>query len=246
MLQDPKIWGFIPARLESKRLPNKPLLPIGDAPLIWQTYLAAQNTGLLSSVMVVSDSEEICDALWSRRGQALIMDGNFQSGTERVAAAAALFKKRGELCDEDLVLNIQGDEPFLDEAALSSVITLLKQGASIATLSTPISESDLPNPSAVKVVFDRNRSALYFSRAPIPGQLHIGIYGFRLQTLLQLAHCPKGPLALRENLEQLSWLYAGYKIAVAEVNGSYMSVNTPEDLQLAQTRWDQMHERHPS
>jgi 3-deoxy-manno-octulosonate cytidylyltransferase (CMP-KDO synthetase) len=130
-------------------------------------------------------------------------------------------------------LNVQGDEPFVGDDLIAPLVERLRAGAAIATLAAPLDPGRLHERSSVKVVRDASGHALYFSRAPIPGELHLGLYGFSRQALAAVADLPRGRLAAAEDLEQLTWLEAGWRIAVADVPRATLSIDTPEDLAAA-------------
>ncbi len=227
----PRTVAAIPARLGSTRLPRKPLLDLGGAPVVWRVYEAVRQANMVDAVWVVTDSDEIEAAVRDRGGEVRRVDAPCRSGTERVARA--LLQDRSSTVEH--VLNIQGDEPFVGADLLRPLLDALSAGAEIATLSAPLVEAERGVRHRVKVVTDRHRQALYFSREAIPGDLHLGYYGFRAETLRRLLDLPRSPLAEAEDLEQLDWLHAGLKIAVAHAPRATQSIDTAEDLTAART-----------
>jgi 3-deoxy-manno-octulosonate cytidylyltransferase (CMP-KDO synthetase) len=232
----------IPARLASTRLPRKLLLRETGKPLIQHTYEAAQKAQRPAGICVATDHQEIFDAVRSFGGQAEMTDPEAASGTDRVAEIAL------RLTGIDIVVNVQGDEPELAGESIDLVIRLLEDRptAVMATLATPIrSRQQLEDPACVKVVFDAQGKALYFSRSPIPHARqwhdellvadpphfyqHVGLYAYRRSFLLQLAEMPPSELEKIEKLEQLRVLEAGHAIFVGVVDEATFGIDTPED-----------------
>lgn len=232
----------IPARLASSRLPAKLLLRETGKTLIEHTYRAASGAVLPSGMCVATDHEEIADEVTRFGGEARMTSPDCASGTDRVAEVAR------ELIDVDIIVNVQGDEPELDGAAVDQVIARLEENptAVMATLATPIrSRRQLDNPACVKVVFNVEGRALYFSRSPIPHARefrpemlesnpphfyqHIGLYAYRREFLLKLAQMQRTPLEKLENLEQLRVLESGYQILVSTIDEPTIGIDTPED-----------------
>jgi 3-deoxy-manno-octulosonate cytidylyltransferase (CMP-KDO synthetase) len=231
---DSRIVACIPARLGSTRLPGKPLRRLGGRPLVARVCEGVTRAlaGLRRArVVVVTDDPEVERAAAVTGAEVWRHDGPCLSGTQRILRAGA---ERG--LEADLVLNVQGDQPFVTAAHLRPVLAALATGAPIATLCAPLAEDLRPRPERVKVVRDAAGRALYFSRAAIPGDLHVGVYGFRADILPRLATLPRSPLADAEDLEQLDWLVAGLPIAVAETPEPLLSIDTPEDLAVAEAR----------
>lgn len=233
---------IIPARLASTRLPRKLLLAETGQTLIEHTYRAAQRARRPYGVCVACDHPDIYEAVSAFGGHAVMTDPNAPSGTDRVAEVAQ--KMEGTA----IIVNLQGDEPDLAGESIDLVIRLLEEepAAVMATLATPVrSREQLLDPSCVKVVFDSNRRAMYFSRSPIPcprqwdDQLlkadpplfyqHIGLYAYRREFLLTLAKMPPAALERTESLEQLRVLAAGYAILVGVVDEPTFGIDTPED-----------------
>lgn len=223
-----RVVAVIPARAGSQRLPLKALAPLGDAPLVWHVYRRVRACAAIDEVHVATDDARIAAAIEERGGRALLVNEQCTSGTERVARAVTGLA-------EDLVINVQGDQPFVEAAALERLVGALHGGAPIATLAAPLPAGRLADPAAVKVVRDATGHALYFSRAPIPGDLHLGLYGFTRAALAAVAFLPRGPLARAEDLEQLAWLEAGWRIAVVDAPRATLSVDTPADLAAARS-----------
>jgi 3-deoxy-D-manno-octulosonate cytidylyltransferase len=223
-----RIVAAIPARLGSTRLPAKPLADVGGLPLAARVWHAVAAAGLADAVYVVTDADAIEDAVCAAGGQVLRVNTPCRSGTERVARALAALAHT-----PDFVLNVQGDEPFIGPDLLRPVVAALEAGAPIATAAAPLPAADLGRRDKVKVVRNHRGEALYFSRAPIPGALHVGLYGFRAEVLAGLPDLPRSALAAAEDLEQLDWLHAGLTIAVADVPRAPLSIDTADDLEAA-------------
>lgn len=217
---------MIPARRGSTRLPGKPLADLGGEPLVARVWRAVVSSPVVDEVVVATDDLEIASVIHARGGRAICIDEPCASGTERVARVA------GDL-DADFVLNVQGDEPFVGDDLLAPLVDRLRAGAPIVTLAVPLDAAHRADPARVKVVRDAAGHALYFSRAPIPGDLHLGLYGFTREALAAVAFLPRGPLSRAEDLEQLAWMEAGWRIAVADAPRSTLSIDTPEDLAAA-------------
>lgn len=224
-----RVIAIIPARAAARRLPDKPLQMLAGVPLINRVRRAVEQSGCFDAVFVACDDVRIEAVVRADGGRAIRVDADCASGTERTAIAAA-----GRAAD--FVVNVQGDEPFVTRAALVAIVDALRAGAPIATLATQLTLEERDVPSVVKVVRDAAGQALYFSRAPIPGDRHLGLYGFRADVLQQIAHLPRGPLSIAEDLEQLTWLEAGWSIAVAPTAPFGPSIDTPQDL-IAAEAW---------
>src|SRR3984893_17318026 len=228
----------IPARYGSSRLPGKPLVSLGGKPMIQRVYERAKLALRADRVIVATDDERIVKAVQGFGGEARMTRADHRTGTERVAEVAA--HESG-----DVFVNVQGDEPLLDPAAVDTAVGALLEEpqAAIATVATPIrTPADIMDPNACKVVLDFDENALYFSRAPIPwvrdtaGHVqarhlkHLGLYVFRREALLEYPTLPQGELERLEQLEQLRWLENGWKIRVTEVEHDAISVDVPEDV----------------
>ncbi len=232
---------IIPARMASTRLPGKPLAAIAGVPMIVHVMRRALEAAI-GPVAVACAEAEIADAVRAAGGTAVMTDPSLPSGSDRVHAALGELDPQAR---HDVVVNVQGDTPTLDPAALRVVVGPLSDPAiDIATLVAPIeSEEEAANPSFVKAacVFDHGRAvsqALYFSRARVPagdGPLwhHIGIYAFRRPALARFVALPESPLERRESLEQLRALEAGMRIACTRVEHGPFGVDTPADLARA-------------
>src|SRR5438477_10488898 len=233
-----KVVVVIPARYASTRLPGKPLVPLAGKPMIQRVYERAKRATRVDRVVVATDDERIAQLVEGFGGKARMTRPDHRTGTERVAEVAA--HENG-----DVFVNIQGDEPLLDPAAVDTAVQALLQDppAAIATVATPIkTPGDIMDPNVCKVVLDFDENALYFSRAPIPWVRdtasktsarhlkHLGLYVFRRDALLEYPTLPQGELERIEHHEQLRWLENGWKIRVAEVEHDAISVDVPEDV----------------
>lgn len=238
VLQAHRVVGLIPARLASTRLPNKPLADIHGKPMIAHVWDRVQKSTLVSDAAVATPDEEIVRAVEAFGGRAIRTSASHRSGTDRLAEAATLMG----LADSDIVVNIQGDEPLLDPSSIDAVVSALQadRDLQMSSLMCPCPYEDLDNPGCVKVVFDRNGNALYFSRArvPFPRQRdgatvfqHIGLYAYRRHFLAMVASLPATPLEMTESLEQLRVLEHGYPIRMVRVNSAPIGVDTLEDLE---------------
>ncbi|HXE35582.1 MAG TPA: 3-deoxy-manno-octulosonate cytidylyltransferase [Verrucomicrobiae bacterium] len=235
---NPHIVIVIPARYGATRLPGKPLVSLAGQPMIQRVYERAKLATRAHRVIVATDDERILKAVESFGGTARMTRPDHRTGTERVAEVAAHEKG-------DVFVNVQGDEPLLDPAAVDTAIDALLEepAAAIATVATPIkTPADIMDPNVVKTVLDFDNNGLYFSRAPIPwvrdtaGKIqvrhlkHLGLYVFHRDALLEYPTLPQGELERIEQLEQLRWLENGWKIRVAEVEHDAVSVDVPEDV----------------
>ncbi len=239
-----KFIGIIPARYESTRFPGKPLAKIKDKPMIQWVY--ENVTKALSEVYVATDDDRILKAVEAFGGKVIKTLPSHQSGTDRCAEAAKIL---GKTIDFNVVINIQGDEPFIKPEQIEGLKACFKGNTEIATLVKKIDSPDeLFNPNRPKVVLDQNNFALYFSRSPIPFVrgtnekdwhiktnfwAHIGMYAFKASVLQELTKLNRGRLELAESLEQLRWLENGYKIKTAETHSESVGIDTPEDLKAA-------------
>jgi 3-deoxy-manno-octulosonate cytidylyltransferase (CMP-KDO synthetase) len=244
----PSVVVVIPARYGSSRFPGKSLVALGRKPLIQHVYEQAAACRVVTEVLVATDDDRIKQAVEGFGGRAVMVAGDYRTGTDRVAGATRLF-------DGDYFVNLQGDEIPLHPDLLTDLIEpFLKSGAGMGTLKrTMDSTEDVHNPSVVKVVSDQFGNALYFSRAPIPWvrddagrravvglhHIHLGLYMYRRDTLLNLASLPTGRLEEAEKLEQLRALEHGIPIRVWETAHSSLRVDTPEDVESAVERLQQ-------
>jgi 3-deoxy-manno-octulosonate cytidylyltransferase (CMP-KDO synthetase) len=233
-----KLIALIPARFASNRFPGKPLAPLLGKPLIQWVYEQALQVQDLDGVWVATDDLRIRDAVQAFGGRALMTRDDHPSGSDRLAEAAALLN----LDPEDLVINIQGDQPVFPPELVSQLAGVLRRDPEVVMV-TPVRRLDDPaaaaNPNVVKVVFDRAGRALYFSRSLLPFwrsgdppyfYRHIGIYAYRVQFLKEFVHLPPGRWEAAEKLEQLRALEHGFPIHVVETTGDTREVDTPEDL----------------
>jgi len=240
-----KILGVIPARYESSRFPGKPLTDIKGKSMIQRVYEQCLKCQLLDKVIVATDDERILDDVKGFGGVAMMTQTSHQSGTERCGEVVDKLEQQAD--EFDAIINIQGDEPFIDPQQINRVaIQLQKQNVDIATLIKKISSSEeLFNPNVVKVVADNNGFALYFSRSTIPFLRghdqnewhkkhsffkHIGIYGYKTGVLKKIISLPNGKLELAESLEQLRWLENGFSISTEKTDLESIAIDSPEDL----------------
>ena len=234
-----RVLAVIPARFASTRLPGKPLVPLVGKPMIERVWDRVRQASSVAGVLVATDDERIRSAVQAFGGEAVMTRSDHRTGTERIAEVAASRK------DVDIFVNVQGDEPLIDPAAIDQAVEAIEADSevNISTLAVPISNApDIMDPNVVKVVLDFDGNALYFSRAPIPwvrdrgGPVHaqhlkhLGLYAFRRDALLEFATFPQGDLERVEQLEQLRWLENGYRIRVAETEHDSVSVDVPEDV----------------
>ena len=230
------IIGIIPARMESKRLPGKPLIEIGGVSMIRRVYESVVKSNLFDKIIVATPNQEIHDHV-NEFGKAIITSNDPLNGTERVFEA---YKKLDEKFD--FIVNIQGDEPFIKKEQLSDLISICKEPNKICTLVKKEEYSDnLERESVMKVVINSNSEAMYFSRSLIPYQIvkknylkHICIYAYDPSTLKKIISLPESSLEKYESLEQLRWLENGFKINVKITNLDSFSIDTKEDLILAE------------
>ena len=236
-----KVIAVIPARYASTRFPAKLMQDLGGKSVITRTYEAAINTNLFDDVFVVTDSDLIFNEIVSQGGKAIMSIKEHESGSDRIAEAVSNL-------DVDIVINIQGDEPFIDKDSLAKLIQVYKTDSKgevdLASLMREITAiQDIENPNNVKVVVDQNGFALYFSRSVIPYpreknvgvryMQHVGIYAFRKQALMDFYSLPMKSLEASEKLEQLRYLEFGKRIKMVETNHVGIGIDTPEDLEKA-------------
>jgi len=229
---------MIPARFNSERLPGKLMMDLGGEPVILRTYKNALKSKLFNEVYVITDSKLIYDCLKDYGGQVLMSSTEHISGSDRIAEFSSDIST-------DIIVNIQGDEPFIDVNSLSKLINLFKTDVNnnidLASLMQKTSDvNEITNPNVVKVVVDSNNFALYFSRSPIPyvrsgdGKTsffkHIGVYAFRKKSLLDFYNSKPTPLEKTEKLEQLRYLEHGKKIMMIETNYNGLGIDTMDDL----------------
>lgn len=239
--------GIIPARYASTRFPGKPLAKLGGKTVIERVY--RQVSKVLDYVYVATDSEQIFNTAISFGGNAIMTSPNHKSGTDRVEEAVNKIGKKF-----DVVINIQGDEPFIHESQIKTICECFDDPQTmIATLGRPFSNNDtiaeLENPNSPKIVCDNNNFAMYFSRSIIPYirnvekqewlnsfnyLKHIGLYAYRRNVLSEITQLKQSSLEIAESLEQLRWLQNGYKIKVGITEIETIGIDTPEDLQKAE------------
>ena len=239
-----KILGIIPARYASTRFPAKSLADIGGKSMIQRVYEQAKKSKKLSDVVIATDHDNIYKHVEAFGGIACMTKETHVSGTDRCYEALSLQQS-----EFDYVINIQGDEPFIQPEQIDLLAGMLDGATEIATLVKAIDSAEqLFNPNVVKAVISKNNQALYFSRATIPYLRnvshekwiaehkffkHIGMYAYRSDILQQLTQLPPSTLEKSESLEQLRWLENGFKISVAETSTETIGVDTPDDLKKA-------------
>ena len=242
-----KFLGIIPARYASTRFPAKPLAMLGGKTVIQRVY--EQVSGVMDDAYVATDDERIEAAVKAFGGKVVMTSVHHKSGTDR--CYEAMTRIGGQF---DVVVNIQGDEPFIQPSQLHSIQACFQDPATqIATLVKPFTPQDglqaLQNPNSPKVVLDKNRNALYFSRSVIPYlrgvdsaewlsrhtyYKHIGLYAYRTEVLKEITALPQSSLDLAESLEQLRWLENGYVIKAGITEVETIGIDTPQDLQRAE------------
>lgn len=238
----------IPARLGATRLPGKPLLTLGGVPLVVRVARQARKCKHAGEIVVATDSQQIADAVTSHGERAVLTSAAHQSGTDRVAEAVAQLAP-------DFVLNVQGDEPFVDPVDLDVLASALESGGpDMVTLERPITtREELLDPNVVKVVVTDERRALYFSRAPVPydrsggadftgARRHVGVYGYTRDALRRMTRAPVHPMERREGLEQLRALAMGMHIEVLPARTAGRGIDTEEDLAWARARVESLGE----
>ncbi|WP_019035633.1 3-deoxy-manno-octulosonate cytidylyltransferase [Prevotella amnii] len=239
-----KFVGIIPARYASSRFPGKPLAILRGKMVIERVYMQVKKA--LKDVYVATDDERIYEAVKSFHGNVIMTNNKHKSGTDRICEA---IDKIGE--KYDVVINIQGDEPFIQASQIKTVIDCFDDSQTqIATLGKRFDKiEDVQNPNSPKIVLDNNNYAMYFSRSPIPfirGKetkewlanfpflKHIGLYAYKTEVLKEISKLQQSPLEIAESLEQLRWLQNGYKIKVGITDIETIGIDTPEDLQKAE------------
>jgi 3-deoxy-manno-octulosonate cytidylyltransferase (CMP-KDO synthetase) len=223
--------AIIPARYHSTRLPGKPVIEVRGKTLIEHVYRRVERAKMVDRILVATDDERIEKAVRRFGGNVVMTRKDHQSGTDRLAEAAA------DLPPEALVVNVQGDEPLIEPEVIDRAVTAAKAGdAEIVTLRTPLSgRAAIEDPNRVKVVVDREGFALYFSRSPVPSAgttfLHLGLYVYRAGFLKRFTQLERTPLEIAEHLEQLRALEHGFRIRVVEVDSTSWGVDTAADLE---------------
>ncbi len=230
--------AVIPARFASTRFPGKVLADLAGKTMIERVVEQASRAAMIERVLVATDDERVAKAVRGFGGEAVMTRPDHRSGTERLAEVAAHI-------DAPVFVNVQGDEPLIDPAAIDLAVETLAGApdVSVVTLATPILDPDaLMDPNVIKVVMDFDSNALYFSRAPIPWMRdpdgsaspryfkHIGLYVYRRDALLEFPTLPPGELERIEQLEQLRWLENGYQVRLAQTEYDSLSVDVPADV----------------
>lgn len=242
------VLGVIPARLGSTRLPRKPLQPLGGVPLIVRVAERVKALECLDAVVVATESPEIAAVVERAGFHAVLTASTHQTGTERVGEVLV----RPEFSGYELVVNVQGDEPFVPRDAVAGAIDRVRSGDDIGTAAAPLGYEEAADPARVKVVVDARGRALYFSRARIPAirdpgtapaglyWQHLGIYACHRDALRQWVALPPTPLELAEKLEQLRALQYGLRFGVTLLDAPALpGIDTPEDLRRAETHWQE-------
>jgi len=240
-----KIISMIPARYNASRFPGKLMQDLEGKTVIRRTYEATVATNLFADVFVVTDSDIIFNEIISHGGKAIMSKKVHESGSDRIAEAV-------QDLDVDIVVNVQGDEPFTERESLEKLLNVFinddAKEIDLASLMVEINDWDeISNPNTVKVIVDQNNFALYFSRSPIPYLRdknasikyfkHKGIYAFRKQALLDFYNLPMQPIEASEKIECIRYLEYGKKIKMVETNIEGVEIDTPEDLEKAKKLW---------
>ncbi|WP_120200926.1 3-deoxy-manno-octulosonate cytidylyltransferase [Ichthyenterobacterium magnum] len=240
-----KIISMIPARYSASRFPAKLMQDLAGKTVILRTYEATVATNLFDDVYVVTDSDIIFNEIVSNGGKAIMSKKEHESGSDRIAEAV-------EGLDVDIVVNVQGDEPFTEHESLAKVLEVFKDDSKkeidLASLMVEIHDWDeISNPNTVKVIVDQNNFALYFSRSPIPFPRdkeagaryfkHKGIYAFRKQALIDFYKLPMQFIEASEKIECIRYLEYGKRIKMVETTVEGVEIDTPEDLERAKRLW---------
>lgn len=236
-----KILGIIPSRLASTRFPEKPLVDINGKTMVQRVYEQAKKSKLLSDVVIATDHEKIYNHALSFGGKVMMTSSSHQSGTDRCAEIAEKVST-----EYDFIINIQGDEPFIHPEQIDELASVFDANTELATLFIKsTNDEEVFSPNSIKLVFDKNFNAIYFSRNTIPFVRnsekdnwtkknvffrHIGMYGYRIDVLQKVAKLPQSHLELMESLEQLRWIENGYKIKLKETLYESVSIDVPDDL----------------
>ncbi|OAD44862.1 3-deoxy-manno-octulosonate cytidylyltransferase [Polaribacter atrinae] len=236
-----KIIAMIPARYSASRFPGKLMKDLGGKPVILRTYEAALHTNLFDDVYIVTDSDVIFKTIEKAGGKAIMSTKEHECGSDRIAEAV-------EHIEADIVINVQGDEPFIDAVSLSKLIDVFKKDdkkeIDLASLKVQITnKEDIENPNNVKVITDVDNLAIYFSRSVIPFHRdkditvkyykHKGVYAFRKQALIDFYNTPMTPLEAAEKIEAIRYQEIGKKIKMVETDVEAVGIDTPEDLEKA-------------
>jgi len=233
------IVAVIPARYAATRFPGKLMEMLGNKTIIRHVFVNTKKTGLFNDVFVVTDSDIIYNEITKNGGKAIMSKKEHESGSDRIAEAVAEMSV-------DIIVNIQGDEPFIQKEPLEKLVHLFSDpSVQVASLMRKISKEEAENPNNVKVVTDKSGYALYFSRSVIPFQrdpgltvdyfLHVGVYGYKKDMLMNFTKWPQSALEKIEKLEQLRYMENGIKIKMAETDYNNIAIDTPDDLQKAKT-----------
>ena len=239
-----KTIAMIPARYAASRFPGKLMKDLAGKPVIVRTYEATVGTGLFDEVYVVTDSDLIYETITASGGKAVMSQEEHECGSDRIAEAVLDM-------DVDIVVNVQGDEPFTERESLAKVLEVFQQDATqeidLASIMTRIEDpKEIDNPNTVKVIVDHRNFAMYFSRSPIPysrlegeriAYKHKGIYAFRKRALLAFRELPILPLEAAEKIEALRFLEHGRTIKMVETPITGIEIDTPEDLDRANAAW---------
>lgn len=231
--------AVIPARYAATRFPGKLMQMLGDKTIIRHVYENTAATGLFNDVFVVTDSDIIYKEITTNGGKAIMSKKNHESGSDRIAEAVADM-------NVDVIVNVQGDEPFIKKEPLEKLVQLFDDPeVQVASLMRKISKEEAANPNNVKVVTDKNDYALYFSRSIIPFQrdnemaaeyfLHLGVYGYNKDALMNFTKWPQTGLEKTEKLEQLRYLENGVRIKMAKTDYINIAIDTQEDLERAKS-----------
>ena len=235
------VIAMIPARYNAARFPGKLMKNLGGKPVVLRTYEAVLHTNLFDEVYIVTDSDIISETIVNAGGKAIMSKKVHECGSDRIAEAV-------ENINADVVINVQGDEPFIDKISLSKLIDVFKRDVKkeidLASLKVQItSKEEIENPNIVKVITDVNNLAIYFSRSVIPHQRdqdnpvkyykHKGVYAFRKQALIDFYNTPMTPLEASEKIEAIRYQEIGKKIKMVETNVEAVGIDTPEDLEKA-------------
>jgi 3-deoxy-manno-octulosonate cytidylyltransferase (CMP-KDO synthetase) len=236
-----KVIAMIPARYSASRFPGKLMKDLGGKPVILRTYEAALKANLFDDVYIVTDSDVIFKTIENAGGKAIMSLKEHECGSDRIAEAV-------ENIEADVVVNVQGDEPFIDAVSLSKLIDVFKKDSKneidLASLKVQIiNKEDIENPNNVKVITDVDNLAIYFSRSVIPFHRdqnvnvkyykHKGVYAFRKQALIDFYHTPMTPLEAAEKIEAIRYQEIGKKIKMVETDVEAVGIDTPEDLEKA-------------
>jgi 3-deoxy-manno-octulosonate cytidylyltransferase (CMP-KDO synthetase) len=245
------IIGIIPARYGSTRFPGKPLADIGGKSMIQRVLEQAWQAQSLDKVVVATDDERIAEAVLRLGGEAIMTRTDHPSGTDRCweAYSRLIAEKEVKASGSDYIINIQGDEPFIDPEQINELAAILDGTVELATQMSSVDSAELlHNPKEAKIIINARNEALYFSRAAIPYlwgldpavwhqhhayHRHVGLYAYRADVLEKITELPPSPLEQAESLEQLRWLEAGYCIKLVETRFQTPSVDDPADIEKA-------------